>query len=45
VDGRETRFEAATREEALDIARRFTKAFGATATVHLVRTERIAPFS
>ncbi|MGZ4137212.1 MAG: hypothetical protein ACXVPX_06535 [Actinomycetota bacterium] len=41
VDGRETRFEAATQDEALDVAHRFTKAFGAAATAHIIGTDRI----
>jgi hypothetical protein len=41
VDGRESRFEVDTRDEALHIARGFTETFGDAATAHVIETDRI----
>jgi hypothetical protein len=41
VDGRESRFQADTHEEALEVARSFTNAFGPAATAQVIRAERI----
>jgi hypothetical protein len=41
IDGRESRFEAETRDEALDVARRFTDAFGDAATAHVIQADKI----